>query len=155
MEGERREGGREERRKQGRKKREGRKGKRKRKSLPVIFFLIPSTSPFRGGGHGSLLQYSCLENLMDRGAWWDRVHGVAKSWSQLKQLSMHASILPLFCCSGTKSCPTLSDPMDCSPPSSSVHGVPQARILEWVANPFSRQSSQTRNRDHIFHWATT
>ena len=36
-----------------------------------------------------------------------------------------------------QSCKTLCDPMDCSPPSSSVHGIHQARILEWVAVPFS------------------
>ena len=36
-----------------------------------------------------------------------------------------------------QSCPTLCDPMDCSPPGSSVHGVSQARILEWVAIPLS------------------
>ena len=35
-------------------------------------------------------------------------------------------------------CPTLHDPMDCSPPGSSVHGILQARILEWVAISFSR-----------------
>ena len=33
------------------------------------------------GGHGNLLQYSCLENSMDRGAWWAAVHGVTKSWT--------------------------------------------------------------------------
>ena len=38
----------------------------------------------------------------------------------------------------TQSCPTLCDPMDCSPPDSSVHGILQARILEKVAIPFSR-----------------
>ena len=38
-------------------------------------------------------------------------------------------------------CPTLHDPMDCGPPGSSVHGILQARILEWVAIPFSRGSS--------------
>jgi len=38
-------------------------------------------------------------------------------------------------------CPTLPNPMDCSPPGSSVHGLLQARILEWVAIPFSRESS--------------
>ena len=32
-----------------------------------------------GGGHGNPLQYSCLENVMDRGAWWATVHGVARS----------------------------------------------------------------------------
>ena len=37
-----------------------------------------------------------------------------------------------------QSCPTLCDPMDCSAPGSSVHGIPQARILEWVAMPSSR-----------------
>ena len=41
-----------------------------------------------------------------------------------------------------QSCPTLRDPMDCSPPGSSVHGILQARIVEWVAIPFSRGSSQ-------------
>ena len=38
-------------------------------------------------------------------------------------------------------CPTLCDPMDCSPQGSSVHGILQARILEWVAMPFSKESS--------------
>ena len=36
-----------------------------------------------GGGHGNPLQYSCLENPMDRGAWWATVHGVAKSQTRL------------------------------------------------------------------------
>ena len=40
-----------------------------------------------------------------------------------------------------QSYPTLCDPMGCSPPGSSVHGILQARILEWVAFPFSRESS--------------
>ena len=40
-----------------------------------------------------------------------------------------------------QSCPTLYNPMDCSPPGSSVLGTFQARILEWVANPFSRELS--------------
>ena len=41
----------------------------------------------------------------------------------------------------TQSCLTLSDPMDYSPPGSSVHGILHARIMEWVAIPFSRESS--------------
>ena len=45
----------------------------------------------------------------------------------------------------TQSCPTLCDPVDCSPPGSSVHGHLQARILEWVAIPFSKGSSQPGN----------
>ena len=49
----------------------------------------------------------------------------------------------------TQSCPTLCHLMDCSPPDSSVHGILQARILEWVAIPFSRGSSQPRNRSWV------
>ena len=45
----------------------------------------------------------------------------------------------------TQSCPTLCNPMDCRPPGSSVHGILQARILEWVAMPSSRGSSQPRD----------
>ena len=41
--------------------------------------FIPGSGRSRGGRHGSPLQYSCLENPMDRGAWWAAVHGVAKS----------------------------------------------------------------------------
>ena len=43
----------------------------------------------------------------------------------------------------------LCDPMDCSPPGSSVHGILQARKLEWVAMPSSRESSPPRDRIHI------
>ena len=43
-----------------------------------------------------------------------------------------------------QSCPTLCDPMDCSPPGSSVHGILQARILEWVTMHSSRRSSQPK-----------
>ena len=40
---------------------------------------IPGSGRSLGGGHGNQLQYSCLENFMDRGAWWAIVHGVVKS----------------------------------------------------------------------------
>ena len=63
----------------------------------------------------------------------------------------------------TQSCLTLCNPMDCSPPGSSVHGILWARILEWVAISFSRGSSQPRDRTWVsciagrFHtvWATS
>ena len=45
-----------------------------------------------------------------------------------------------------QSCPTLCDPMDCSPPGSSIHGIFQARVLEWGAISFYRESSQPRDR---------
>ena len=47
-----------------------------------------------------------------------------------------------MCAKSLQLCLTLCDPMDCSPPGSSVHGILQAKILEWVAVPFSRASSQ-------------
>ena len=50
---------------------------------------IPGSGRSPGGGPSNPLQYSCLENPMDRGAWWATVHGVAKSWTQMKQLNTH------------------------------------------------------------------
>ena len=50
---------------------------------------IPGSGRSSGGGHGNPFQYSCLENPMDRGACWVKVHGVAKSQTQLRQLSRH------------------------------------------------------------------
>ena len=55
----------------------------------------------------------------------------------------------LVLCLVTQSCLTLCDPMDCSPPGSSVHGILQARILEWVAMPSSGESSQPRDQTQV------
>ena len=49
--------------------------------------------------------------------------------------------------------PTLCDPMGCSLSGSSVHGIFQARVLEWIAISFSRGSSQPRNRTQVSHIA--
>ena len=62
----------------------------------------------------------------------------ASSWVVLLHPCMHAKLLQL--------CLTLCDAMDCSPPGSSVHGIFQARILEWIAMPPSRRSSWPRNQ---------
>ena len=53
-------------------------------------------------------------------------------------------------CSVAQLCPTLYNPLDCSPPGSSVHGISQARILEWVSISFSRESSQPRDWTSVF-----
>ena len=127
-----------------------------------------------GEGNGNPLQDSCLENSMDRGAWWATLHGVAKSQTQLsdwtelnwrflislfrlliylsshqKKLEFAFIILSGFpLCMHAKSfqsCPALCNTMDCSPAGSSVHGIFQARILEWVAMPSSRGSSWARD----------
>ena len=60
------------------------------------------------------------------------------------------SLFGCDCCLFTKSCQTLCDPMDCSPLGSFVHGIFQARILDWVAISFSRESSQPMDKTHVF-----
>ena len=100
-----------------------------------------------GEGNGNPLQCSCLENLRDGRAWWAAVYGVVQSQIRLKRLSSSSSThiyswsesdtLALV----TQLCQPLCDPMDCNPPGSSVHGILQARILEWVTILFSRGSS--------------
>ena len=55
--------------------------------------LIPGLGLSLGGGHGNLPQYFCLDNPMDRGALQATIHGVAESWTRLKQLSLHASLM--------------------------------------------------------------
>ena len=52
--------------------------------------LIPGSGRSLGVGNGNLLQYSCLENPMDREAWQAKVHAVAKNLTQLKRLSTEA-----------------------------------------------------------------
>ena len=54
---------------------------------------IPESGRSPGGGHGNTLQYSCLENPMDRGAWQATVHKVTKNWTQLKRFNTHAHML--------------------------------------------------------------
>ena len=56
-------------------------------------------------------------------------------------------------CSVSQSCPTLCDPMDCSLPGSSVHGVSKARILEWIAISSSRGSSHPGIKPRSSEWA--
>ena len=66
-------------------------------------------------------------------AWWKHIHAVDFHFIKYDMLV-------------TQLCPTLCDPMDCSPPGSSFLGILQARILVWVAIPFSRRSSQSRDQ---------
>ena len=62
-----------------------------------------------------------------------------ESFVPLAGIKMHV-------CSVVQSWPTLCDPMECSPPGASVHGIVQARILEWVTMSSSRGSSQPGDR---------
>ena len=122
---------------------------------------IPGSGRSPGGGHGNLF---LLENSMDRGAWQPIVLLLLSRFSRVRlcatpetaahqaPLSLgfsrqeHQSALPFPSpvhemkseSEVAQSCPTLSNPMDCSPPGSSVNGIFQARVLEWGAIAFSK-----------------
>ena len=53
---------------------------------------IPGSGRFPGGEHGNALQYSCLENPMDRGAWWAILHGVEKGQTGLSDSHTHTGL---------------------------------------------------------------
>ena len=130
--------------------------------------LIPRLGRFPGAGNGNPLQYSCLENSMDGGAWWATVHGVAKSRTQLSDFTLNLNTLDFECfnCFGFKHTSSFYllfshsvmfdffiDPRDCRLPGSSVHGISQARILEQIAISFSRGSSCPRDPTCVSeHW---
>ena len=74
--------------------------------LPIYSCIYVSIGLWIGAGNGTPLQYSCLENPMDRGAWWAPVHGVTKSQTRLsdftftfhfhaleKEMATHSSVL--------------------------------------------------------------
>ena len=63
-----------------------------------------------------------------------------------KSISASFVVFTSCCCLAAALCPTVCSPVDCSPPGSSVHGIFQARILEWVAIPFSRGSFPLRDQ---------
>ena len=156
---------------------------------PSIQVLVKGS--FREG-NGTPLQYSCLENPMDGGAWQAAVHGVAKSlirlsdftfthwrrkwqptpvflpgesqgqgslvgcrlWGHTESDTTEATqqqqqMKKIFFCNlkvkVAQSCPTFCYPVDCSLPGSSVQRILQARLLEWIAIPFARASSQPRD----------
>ena len=130
--------------------------------------LISGSGWSPGEGNGNPLQDFCLENPMDRGVWWATVHRVAKSPTRLSDFTSRASVSSLeafqYWCPPTiaaefaacvpkslQLCPALCDPMDCNPQDSSIHGILQARLLEWVAMPPSRGTSQPRDRTQVSH----
>ena len=110
----------------------------------------------RGEGNGNWLQYSCLENPVDGGAWWAAVHGVAQSRTRLKWLSMHACIgegngNPL-----QYSC--LENPRNRRAWWAAVYGVTQSRTqLKWLCSSSSGSSYSTFvkclwDKQYMSHW---
>ena len=131
--------------------------------------LIPGSRRFPGEGNGNPLQYSCLENHMDGGAWSRLLsmgsQRVRHDWETSLILTLNLSTKVNYIssvCWVTESCLTLCDPVHCNPPGSSVHGISQLKILEWVAISSSRGSSWPRDRTHVscigrrilYHWIT-
>ena len=127
-------------------------------------------------GAGEIQCSVSARSALEVSTWSFEVVFLAK-WPQvslcsLSRNSVNLVILPLLtfvtttstpgCCLVAQSGPTLCDPMDYSLLDSSVHGISQARILEWVAMPFSRASSRPRDRTLVFcigrrilyHWTT-
>ena len=71
------------------------------------------------------------------------------SWSWRQEPRMGEGCILCCVCLVAQLCLTLRDPMEWSPPGSSVHGILQARILEWITMPSSRGSSQPRDGTHV------
>ena len=95
---------------------------------------------------------SC-KSLMLPSYHWSCLPAIVRKEKQIgkeSKTSCLKSILRVHCCLVAKSCPALCDPMDGSQPDSSVQGIVQARILEWVAISSSRRSFQPRDQTHIF-----
>ena len=102
--------------------------------------------------------WSCWLHLsISLGSLYISIHSMTRSHRVLTMLRHYSLLLSV-----TKSSPTLFIPLDCSPPGSSVHGISQAGILQWIAISFSRGSSWLRDWMHIsctgrwilYHWAT-
>ena len=115
-----------------------------------LLLYRPRKSPGQNTGVGSL---SVLQGIFptqgfNPGLPLDKLNNAWISVSSTSNGDYSESIW-MCVCLVTNSCPTLFDPMDCSPPGSSLHGILQARILAWVAIHFSKGSSQPRDRTWV------
>ena len=98
--------------------------------------------------------------------WWpDCIHDINchnSNWPRGMGLTLNELKIVWVCAGSFQLCPTLCNPMDCSLPGSSVHGILQTGILEWVAISSSRRSSWPRDwtcascivRQFLYNWAT-
>ena len=122
---------------------------RERNTLPEMRGGV-SLEAKRQGGAKINRDQGCAEKSLreneDGGNW-----KCLLSWGQWEMDSLTENYDSFY--SVAQSCPTLCDPMDCSPPGFSVHGIFQARILEKVAISFFRGSSQPKDQTfHFLHW---
>ena len=114
----------------------------------ICFFSLWFPAMPSGEGNGTPLQYSCLENPMDGGAWWAAVHGVSKSRTRLSDFTvMHWrrkwQPTPVFC---------LENPRDGRAWWAAVYGVAQSRTrLKWLSSS-SSSSSYVFSSESKVHW---
>ena len=110
-------------------------------SLLIFFstkpYFVLSLTPF---AMSSFSVHTCQTFVQFKKISWDLVFFIKPFWSILVRVPT---------CSVAQSCPVVCDPMVCSPPGSSVHGSPLARILEWVAVPSSRGSFWSREQTPV------
>ena len=115
----------------------------------------PWDSPGKNTGVGCHFLLQCMKVKVK---WLSRVLLLATPWTVAHQAPPSRGFSRQEYWSGVplpslvlshQTCPTLCDPMDCNPPGSSVHGILQAGILEWVAMPSPRGSSQLKDQTEV------
>ena len=119
------------------------------------FYWVSFLASSNGGGSSGPWRGSCMtiKQLPDPSEEGEKTYGLPRAYTLQSVLGLGDSVLlrpwkwkkMLI----AQSCPTLCDPVDYSLPGSPIHGILQARILEWVAVLFSRGSSQPRDRTQV------
>ena len=92
---------------------------------------VSGSGSSNGGGNGDPLQYSCLENSMDRGPWWTTIHGVTKTQTQLKGLSMPT--FPELSCRCKKPPPYKMEDVNCLTPEPIASSLLEPK--DWECEP--------------------
>ena len=119
-----------------------------KKEVRIIYTMLTVVNSWWGRGKVFFTFFSCLLLWVNISQWTCMTFFF--HWSII---DVQYYMLPTYSIVETvlvaQSCPTLCDPTDCSPPGSSVHGILQAGILKWIAIPFSRGSSQPRDRSQV------
>ena len=100
------------------------------------------------------IEWWCATNSGHACDSWNKGSSLCTSLKRQKLYSLHGNSFQPLESAVAQSCPTLCDPMDCSLSGSSVHGIFQARVLEWIAISFSRGPSRPRNRTRVSHIAS-
>ena len=124
--------------------------------LHVLRFVFNPAREKEGGNWLDQLLLSLGHKAQKVCLLWSLLHSWNFPWWKFKRkitlflLLLQSVLISLDARPVAQSCPTLCDLMDCSPPGSSVHGISQARILEWVAISFSRGSSQPRDQTQVY-----